>query len=269
MAEKKNKRTGIGLAIWLIIAIVIVIIFLVKWETIHNNLIKVGILQGTVVEKEEKPVTKKPQKAEAPKNKETISIKVQNDEPVVVKVDEPEKETVKPVEKNPEEEEVKAETKAEEKPVEKPVEKPAPVQATSNAKLCFVVIDANGLVNYKTVTRSYAKNDSPLVTSINMLLQGPMFQNAAEKNCTTLIPKGTKLLGASVKDGVATLNFNDAFEFNSDGIEGYIGQLKQIINTATEFSSVKSVQFLINGQKKEYLGSDGVWIGTPLGPNSL
>jgi len=145
------------------------------------------------------------------------------------------------------------------------VETPKPVPATTTVKLYYVVIDADGSVNYKAVNRTVAK-DSPLTNAINALLAGPTFE---EKNCSTLIPKGTKLLGVSIKDGVATLNFSDAFEFNQDGIEGYLAQLKQIINTATEFSSVNSVQFLINGQKKEYLGSDGVWIGTPLGRNSL
>ena len=85
----------------------------------------------------------------------------------------------------------------------------------------------------------------------------------------SLIPEGTKLLGASVKNGVATLNFNENFEFNTIGVEGYIGQLMQIVYTATEFSTVKSVQFLIEGQHKDYLGSEGQWIGSPLARSSF
>ena len=85
----------------------------------------------------------------------------------------------------------------------------------------------------------------------------------------SLIPSGSKLIGASVKDGVATLNFNENFEFNTYGVEGSIGQLMQIVYTATEFSTVKSVQFLIEGEKKEYLGSEGQWIGTPLARSSF
>lgn len=271
MADKKKKKTGIGLAIWMLVAIVILIIFLVKWETIHNNLIRAGLIQGTITEKVEKPEpVKNEKKAETPKKKETITLKVQ---------EEPAKQETPKKEEKPAPE-VKAEERKESEPVKEPektVEKPAePViketplpAAKTDLKLCFVMIDADGSVNYKTVVRSVPKNDSPLVTAINLLLAGPSYTNSAEKNCTSLIPSGTKLIGASVKDGVATLNFNDAFEFNSDGIEGYIAQLKQIIYTATEFSTVKSVQFLINGQKYEYLGSDGVWIGTPLGRSSL
>lgn len=284
MAEKKRKKTGIGLAIWLIVAILIIIVFLVKWETIHNNLIRAGILQGTIIEKEEKPeVPKQEKKKESSKKKDSVTLKVQEEEKPapVLKSETPKTETEKAQEKIVEAVTEKIVEKAvetaaekiveavkETKPAEtlKPtVEPPKPAPATTTVKLYYVVIDANGSVNYKAVNRTVAK-DSPLTNALNALLAGPTFD---EKNCTTLIPKGTKLLGVSIKDGVATLNFSDAFEFNQDGIEGYLAQLKQIINTATEFSSVNSVQFLINGEKKEYLGSDGVWIGTPLGRNSL
>ena len=102
-----------------------------------------------------------------------------------------------------------------------------------------------------------------MTDAINALLAGPLPPEQA-KDCMTLIPAGTKLLGASVKDGVATLNFNENFEFNSVGVEGYIAQLMQIVYTATEFPTVKSVQFLIEGKRKDYLGSEGQWIGSPL-----
>nr|WP_257225304.1 GerMN domain-containing protein [Treponema parvum] len=52
-------------------------------------------------------------------------------------------------------------------------------------------------------------------------------------------------------------------------MEGYLGQLMQIVYTATSFSTVDSVQFLIEGQKKDYLGSEGVWIGSPLARSSF
>ena len=286
MANKKRKRTGIGLAVWFIAAIVIVIIFLVKWETIHNNLIKAGLLQGTIIEKEEKAEAETPNKKEDTKKKNEVTLKVQEavksaasavssdsaesktsvntekkSEDVSLSVSD--KNTEKPAEINVE----KTSEKSADKPKENPSPKPVP-SVTTTVKLCFVNIDASGSVNYKMVPRT-VNRDSPLTNAINQLLEGPSFQNASEKNCTTLIPRGTKLLSASIKDGVAILNFNESFEYNTEGIEGYLAQLKQIINTATEFSSVKSVQFMINGQKKEYLGSDGVWIGTPLGRGSL
>ena len=272
MADKKKKKTGIGLAAWLLVAIVLLIIFLVKWETIHNNLVRSGLIQGDLIVKEEKtenPVEKKTE-SKSEKKDNTITLKVQEEKPKTsekspAKKDEKtsdknepakaeekpdtEKETVKPAEKT--------EKKEETKPAPKPV-------AKQDIKLCFIVIDADGTLNYKIVSRSVNKSDSPLTTAINLVLGGPSMGSSTEKNCTTLIPAGTKLLGASVSNGTATLNFNDKFEFNPDGMEGYIAQLKQIIFTATQFDTVKSVQFLIEGKKVDYLGEDGVWIGTPL-----
>ena len=80
----------------------------------------------------------------------------------------------------------------------------------------------------------------------------------------SVIPKDTKLLSAKVQDGIAYLNFNDALEFNQDGVVGKNLSLEQIVFTATAFSTVKSVQILIEGKKQDYLGSEGTWIGSPL-----
>lgn len=80
----------------------------------------------------------------------------------------------------------------------------------------------------------------------------------------SLIPEGTKLLSATITDKTAYLNFSEEFQYNKYGVEGYLGQLMQIVYTATSFSSIESVQFLINGQKETYLGGEGVWIGSPL-----
>ncbi len=102
-----------------------------------------------------------------------------------------------------------------------------------------------------------------------MLLKGPDTTKSAEKNCITVIPKGTKLLSAKVQNGVAYLNFNDALEINEFGVEGKIHSLEQIVYTATEFSTVNSVQILIEWQKKEYLGEEGQWIGSPLSKNNF
>lgn len=133
----------------------------------------------------------------------------------------------------------------------------------TQVKLFFVVLGKDGTVSRKEVVRCIPKTNSPLSASINSLLEGPNHDDIIE-NCMTLIPEGSRLLSASVKNRVATLNFSEEFEFNTYGAEGYINQLMQIVYTAASFPTVDSVQFIIEGQKKEYLGSEGVWIGTPL-----
>jgi spore germination protein GerM len=154
--------------------------------------------------------------------------------------------------------------KAEPKPEPKPA--PEPVVSTIKAKICFVAIDSEGPVVRKIVTRSVHK-DSPMGDSLNQLLQGPT-AGESSTGCRSLIPEGTRLLSASIKNGVAILNFSEEFQFNQFGAEGSLAQLMQVVYTATEFSTVKSVQILIEGQKRDYL-TEGVWIGSPLNRSSF
>ena len=142
------------------------------------------------------------------------------------------------------------------KPIETPVQK-------MKLSLCYVMIDSDGAVIRKEVIKEVPKNSSPLTTAINTLLSGPSADEVS-KGYMSLIPEGTKLLGARVANKTATLNFSESFSFNKYGVQGYLGQLMQIVYTATSFSTIDNVQFLIEGQKLEYLGGEGVWIGSPL-----
>lgn len=259
--SKKNNTTLFTSACVILGLIVIGIIFLVKKDQIFSNLKETAFFDkvfGTTPEVIEKHEVIEKQVETIPL-KEEVTINI---EPEVTKPTIPE-ETKEVVNEEKKEIAKKEEPKKEEK-------KETP-KAVSQAEyqLCFVTIDGDGSVGRKIIKRSVPKSDSPLTYSINLLLQGPDTTKAAEKNCMTLIPDGTKLLSAKVSDGVAYLNFNENFEFNSYGVEGYIHQLEQIVYTATVFSTVKSVQFLIEGEKRDYLGSEGQWIGSPLSRNSF
>lgn len=289
MAQNKNNKPSSGLyvAVFFVFVILIVIMFFVKKDNILSNLKKtnfferVGVATPEFVEKHpveqektlpddieidlmdnaasEKSINQQENPASAEKSAKTDSTAESSALP----------------EKQPE---IASEKKEENKPAvsaekTEPSSKnssvptaPKPASATRTATLYFVSIGADGSVSRQAVKRQFAKSDSPLTDAIKALLAGPV---PGEKNAMSLIPSGSRLIGASVKDGVATLNFNESFEFNSYGVEGSIGQLMQIVYTATEFSTVKSVQFLIEGEKKEYLGSEGQWIGTPLSRSSF
>ncbi|MDR3124205.1 MAG: GerMN domain-containing protein, partial [Treponema sp.] len=66
----------------------------------------------------------------------------------------------------------------------------------------------------------------------------------------------------------AYLSFSEDFQFNTYGVEGYIGQLRQIIWTATEFPNISDVQILIEGRRIDYLG-ERIAIGSPLGRDAF
>lgn len=278
--EKKTNQTGLALACWILGFLILLIVFLVKQDEIYSNLKTTRFFERIFGSTPEfianHEVKEEPQKEEETiitlKTEEPVKTPVEQTAPsatVYVPKEEPKVQS-KTEEKETSKSETVAQTKNEEKPkTEHKVEQPKPVTKTVvNQKLYFVYIGEDGVVSRKVITREVEKNDSPLVTNINLLLKGPD-SSEANKGYKTLIPPGTRLLSAYVRDGVAFLNFNEEFEFNRIGVDGYLAQLMQIVYTATEFSTVKSVQFLIDGQKKEYLGSEGVWIGSPLSRTSF
>jgi germination protein M len=145
----------------------------------------------------------------------------------------------------------------------------APVAVkTRSASLFFVRIDDDGMMVRQEVKRQIAVSDSPLLDSLAALLKGPS-EAELSKSLVSLVPQGTKLLSAQVRGSTAFLNFNEAFMYNHYGIEGYAGQLKQVVYTATSFPAVQDVQILIEGEKHDYLGGEGVYIGKPLSRNSF
>lgn len=136
------------------------------------------------------------------------------------------------------------------------------------ASLFFVRIDDDGVIVRQEVKRQIPSSDSPLLDSLASLLRGPS-EDEIRKRLISLIPQGTKLLSAQIRGSTAYLNFNEAFMYNHYGIEGYAGQLKQVVYTATSFPTVQDVQVLIEGEKHDYLGGEGVYIGRPLSRNSF
>lgn len=269
MAQKKSSKnkknsTLFATAVVVLGLLVILVIFLVKKDQIVSNLKETDFFNKVVgstpefVEKHEPAPEKK--KETIPLKDGEVTIQIQPEKPAQPAKETPKVEETKPAvaETPAKSEEKKEEPKKEEKKV-----------TMTELNICFVVIDSDGSVNRKMIKRSVPKNDSPLGTALGILLQGPDTTKSGERDCMSLIPDGTKLLSARVKDGVAYLNFNEAFEINTYGVEGYIGQLMQVVYTATSFSTVNSVQFLIEGEKHEYLGSEGQWIGSPLSRNSF
>ena len=292
---KKNskKKSGIGFALWVAAALFILILFIINQNKIADNLKSTGFFNKTGLKTPEFVEKAESQESQAETKNEvepigpieidlnsTVSKPSKKASPVTAQNETAKKKQETVVEEKKPSEQPKEISKTEEpKPVEKKEKKEtivkkevsvstAETKQTMKIKLFFMTINSNGTVARKEVVREMKKSDSPLVDSIRAIISGP---SASEEKtgCRTLISNGTRLIGASVKNGTATLNFSGEFEFNQYGIEGLRGQLQQIVYTATAFPTVESVQFLVDGEKKEYLGQEGVWIGTPLGRNSF
>lgn len=292
--KKRSKKSGLGLALWLLAALGLLILFLVYQDKIITNLKDADFFHRifgktpTFVEQHEEKPQVNTEKNDVPPvaidvtadDKTPVSgdktgVVAKNDAADTIKektVDDTSKgasgsdaSTAKNTGSTGKSESAKSST---EKNGAKPIPStPTTIPAEMNLKLCFMEIDSDGSVNRHEVTRKMKKSARPLADAVNALIAGPTAEEE-KAGCRSLIPADSKLLGATVKDGVATLNFSGEFEFNQYGVEGTLGQLQQIVFTATAFPTVESVQFLVDGEKKDYLGSEGVWIGTPLNRNT-
>ncbi len=298
MAEKKRKKkpASLGCVFWIAFILLIIVLFFFNKKNIGNVLEKTGardIFAGkkpvaektvdgpkdgaaavnpeTTISTNEGAETESGAKAgDGSKEVETAKPTTANDAPANVKP-ETANDDGKPTGKSPKTTPTPEKPKTTEKTAKpaattgKTASKPAAekVAPTRKSTLYFVTIDPDGRVVRKEVIREIPVSDSPLTDALRALLKGPTPQEAA-KGYRSLIPAGTRILSVLVRSGVATVNVSEEFQFNQYGIEGYIGQLSEIVFTATAFSTVTSVQFLIEGQKREYLGAEGVWIGTPL-----
>jgi germination protein M len=78
----------------------------------------------------------------------------------------------------------------------------------------------------------------------------------------TAIPSGTKLLGISIKNGVATVDLSREFE-SGGGSASLFYRLGQVVYTLTQFSTVRSVLFQVEGETVTTFGPEGIVLEGP------
>ena len=61
------------------------------------------------------------------------------------------------------------------------------------------------------------------------------------------IPKGTKLLGVSIKEGICYLNFDEGLKNILPGIKSEV-VIYSIVNSVMESNAIDRVQILVNGE---------------------
>lgn len=143
-----------------------------------------------------------------------------------------------------------------------------PKPRTRIATLCLVRVEDDGSIVLKEVKRALPVSDSPLSDSLGALMKGPSADDI-KKGYMSLIPQGSKVLSVAMRGSTAEVNLSEAFMYNTLGVEGYVGQLKQVVWTATAFPNVHDVQFLIEGRHVEFMGGEGVYVGIPKSRNSF
>ncbi len=112
------------------------------------------------------------------------------------------------------------------------------------------------------VYRKVRKTDMPLTKAIELLIAGPTPEEE-RRNISSVMPAGLRLLGITIKNHIAYINFNEAFE-TGVGISMLQARLYQVVYTATQFKNIYGVRILINGKAKKFFSAEGLSIGKPL-----
>ena len=259
--------------LWLIALVVILLLFLVNMGKIKETLDRTNFKEIVRTQrnkepekpqpvpsapKVEEPLPAPPSSLPSPERPAAPKSAARDEKDSAVKPDEAKPAASKPAD-------AKSQPPATEKPTLRPV---AAAPRSRQATLYFVRIDDDGIIVRQEVKRAIPASDSPLTDSLVALLKGPS-EDEIRRRLLSLVPAGTKLLGAQVRGSTVFINFSEEFMYNHYGIEGYAGQLKQVVYTATAFPTVHDVQILIEGERHDYLGGEGVYIGRPLSRNSF
>lgn len=134
---------------------------------------------------------------------------------------------------------------------------------TTLVRSYFVLGGPPGTEGLVPVLRQVPTTPTPARAAMDALLAGP---TAAETAGTigTAIPDGTKLLGLSTKNGVATVDLSTEFD-SGGGSASMRYRLGQVVYTLSQFSTVKTVVFQIEGQTVTVFGSEGITLSGPVG----
>lgn len=270
--ERSRKKTSFGVVFWIAVILLIAIIFLFNLPSIRQVLTNTGFVEVVFEERDQDNATDDTDPTDAPAPSDE-GVPPDDTAPTVDQdgLDAP----VDPTDNEESENDVTIEPENREtqetQETQEIIVEPATdddengPETTRTTTLFFIRVTDDGRILAEPVQRRIRFSGGPLTHTINALIDGP---NAEDLNrgLLSLIPQGTELLSARVSDGVAFLNFNEAFRFNTMGLEGYLAQMQQIVHTATVFSTVDAVQILIEGEVVEYLGGDGVFVGSPLTP---
>ncbi len=84
----------------------------------------------------------------------------------------------------------------------------------------------------------------------------------AYQQVSSAIPPGTRLLGVSVREGVATVDLSRESE-SGGGSASMSYRLGQVVYTLTQFPTVQAVSFQVEGKPVTTFGSEGIALGGP------
>lgn len=118
------------------------------------------------------------------------------------------------------------------------------------------------------LTRDIYKEEGIAKAALKSMVGSDLNRNAIEPlGLYTVLPEGTEILGMNIKDGIATIDFNDRIlDYQDEAAENSI--VAGVVYCLTEFKTIDGVKILIEGMEKESL-KYGTDISNTLGRDNV
>jgi germination protein M len=145
-------------------------------------------------------------------------------------------------------------------PVATPTPTTQPTGQTMVIRAYFVLDGAPGVEGLVPTLREVPETTAVARAAMDALLRGQVLADYG--SLSTAIPAGTRLLGLSIHDGVATVDLSREFE-SGGGSASAFRRLGQVVYTLTQFSTVQSVLFQVEGRTVTTFGSEGIVLEGP------
>ncbi len=135
---------------------------------------------------------------------------------------------------------------------------------TTIVRAYFVLGGEPGAEGLAPVLRVVPRTSAVATAAMNALLAGPTLAESGLRTITSAVPAGSTLLGLSIKNGVATVNLSTEFD-SGGGSTSMRYRLGQVVYTLTQFPTVTSVLFQVEGRTVTVFGSEGIVLDGPVG----
>jgi germination protein M len=148
-------------------------------------------------------------------------------------------------------------------PTASPAGSPSPTTSgeTMIVRAYYVLDGAPGVEGVAPTLRVVPKTAGLARAALNALLDSEQILDQYSQ-LSTAIPVGSKLLGISIKNGVATVDLSSEFE-SGGGSASAKYRLAQVVYTLTQFPTVKQVAFELDGEPVTVFSGEGIVLDEP------
>ena len=139
----------------------------------------------------------------------------------------------------------------------------APTQTPSETMVIrayFVLSGDVGVEGLVPTLREVPETAGVARAAMEALLEGEVLDDY--QRLSSAIPAGTRLLGLSIRDGIATVDLSGEFESGGGSASAFY-RLGQVVYTLTQFPTVQAVLFQVDGRTVTTFGSEGIVLDGP------